>query len=104
MTMQRTMKLYRLPEASGALGHHRGAREGPDSLVLSKKEVQSRDSGCATRTVSGTGSVTLLLLLSPAGALFWFDLLSSKCAPQPAALPSADRLGGRRVSTLIVSR
>ncbi|KAK2500303.1 hypothetical protein MC885_020503 [Smutsia gigantea] len=33
MTMQRTMKLYRLPEASGALGQWAGAREAEESLA-----------------------------------------------------------------------
>lgn len=38
MTMQRTMKLYRLPEASGALGWWAGGkREAEESLTLSGK-------------------------------------------------------------------
>lgn len=37
MTMQRTMKLYRLPEASGALGRWAGQEGGRGGPALSRK-------------------------------------------------------------------
>lgn len=44
MTMQRTMKLYRLPEASGAPGAGQGQGE-PGSLVLSRRGARLRVGG-----------------------------------------------------------
>jgi hypothetical protein len=47
MTMQRTMKLYRLPEASSALGQWAGQKEGSESLTsLGKKQAKGRGGFC----------------------------------------------------------